>query len=170
MPKHHRKSLRLHGYDYSQGGVYFVTIGAYRFSHKFGRIVDGEMRPNDLGRLVAEEWQKTAIVRTAVHIDLFIVMPNHFHGLIFMLDEPPQKAQPSSRTIQANSLGSIVGQFKSIVTKRSRSLLPPPSMPIWKRNYHDHVVRNEGTLNRIRQYILSNPARWSEDRYYGDWQ
>ena len=124
------------------------------------------MRLNSLGRLVAAEWQRTAILRATVELDLFVVMPNHMHGLICISDHLSSGLRADPKPGRSNTLGAIIGQFKSVVTKRSRSLEPPPRLPIWKRNYHDHIVRNEKDLDRIRNYIISNPSRWSEDRYY----
>lgn len=161
-----RRSMRLPNYDYSQSGVYFVTICTYRFAHLFGRIADGNVQLNSLGRLVEEEWTRTALVRTLVDVDLFVVMPNHFHGLLRISESQSERIPDCTATIRANSLGSIIAQFKSRVTKRSRSLGNPRSLPIWKRNYYDHIVRNERSLERIRNYILENPSRWTEDRFY----
>ncbi len=163
-----RRSMRLHQYDYTQSGVYFVTICAYRFRRLFGRIVNGSVQLNSLGRLVEDEWQRTAAVRHYVEIDLYVVMPNHLHGLLFITHNQSEQTLARSASMQSNSLGSIIAQFKSIVTKRSRILASPRQMPIWKRNYYDHIVRNERSLERIRNYILENPARWSDDRFYRD--
>ncbi|MYE27564.1 MAG: transposase [Chloroflexi bacterium] len=163
-----RRSMRLPNYDYTQNGVYFVTICTYRFASLFGRIVDGYVQLNGLGRLVEEEWQRTAEVRPSVELDLFVVMPNHLHGLIWISHSPKEPMSGKNTTLGANSLGSIIAQYKSVVTKRSRNLADPVHWPIWKRNYYDHIVRNEGSLERIRRYILENPARWREDRFFCD--
>ena len=163
---YNRRSPRLRNYDYTQGGAYFVTICSYGSALIFGYVADGKMLLNDLGKLVDEEWRKTAAVRPTVELDLYIVMPNHIHGILLVAEH--QQASPAAvqSTLPANSLGSIVAQFKSVVTKRSRRLAYPPSTPIWNRNYYDHIVRNEQDLDRIRRYIFANPARWSEDAYY----
>lgn len=164
-----RRSMRLGNYDYRRSGVYFVTLCTYRFAHVFGQIVDGNVELNDLGRLVEEEWTRTALIRPSVDTDLFVVMPNHLHGLLFLRETTPSDGVSSgAATLRANSLGSIIGQFKSIVTKRSRSLAVPPGGPIWKRNYYDHIVRNQPSLDRIRRYIIANPARWQEDEYFSE--
>ena len=157
-----RRSPRLPNYDYTQGGVYFVTISTYRMAQMFGHVVGGQVYLNELGKLVNEEWQKTAEVRPRVEVDMYIVMPNHIHGILFVSESQKTGRSAENATLPADSLGSIVAQFKSVVTKRSRTLANPPSMPIWKRNYYDHVVRNEKDLERIRRYIIANPARWSE--------
>ena len=165
---HDRRSMRLPNYDYTRSGVYFVTICTYRFADLFGRIVDGKVQLNELGRLVEEEWQRTAAVRPSVEVDLYVVMPNHLHGLLWISESQLEQIPERTATVRSNSLGSIIAQFKSKVTKRSRSLANPRSLPIWKRNYYDHIVRNERSLERIRNYILENPSRWSEDRFYCD--
>lgn len=160
--------MRLPDYDYTQSGVYFVTICTHRLASRFGRIEDGIMQLNELGELVEGEWQRTADVRQSVEIDLFVVMSNHLHGLICISDSRNKPAEGSSASMRANSLGSIIAQFKSIVTKRSKHLANPVHMPIWKRNYYDHIVRNERSLERICNYIIENLARWSKDRFYRD--
>ena len=158
-----RRSKRLYRHDYAQG-LYFVTVCSYRLAHLFGEIVDGELLPSQAGKLVAKEWQQTATVRPAVELDLFVVMPNHFHGLIAISDEASY-GQAVGKGMRPNSLGAIMAQFKSIVTKQCRSLGIGRQTPIWQRGYYDHIVRNERALNQIRQYILSNPLRWREDRF-----
>ncbi len=165
-PLPNRQSGRLRGYDYAQSGIYFVTICAYRHAPLFGQISDGVMHLNDLGRLVDVEWRKTARVRPSVDLDLHVVMPNHFHGLLILRDGAAPAAGDGRPGVRANSLGAIMAQFKSMVTKKSRQLARPPGMPIWKRSYHDHIVRNKGALERIRQYIMENPGRWHEDRFW----
>ena len=165
---YNRRTLRLRDYDYTQDGVYFVTICTHRLIQKLGRIVDGNLLLNDLGKLVDREWRKTEEVRSTVEVGLYVVMPNHIHGILLIRDSRHASPSTGRTTLPPNSLGSIVAQFKSVVTKRSRKLANPPSLPIWKRNYYDHIVRNEKDLDRIRQYILSNPARWSEDRYFAE--
>lgn len=163
---YHRRSPRLHNYDYTRGGVYFLTICTYRLAQIFGHVLDGNVVLNDLGRLVDEEWRKAADVRPTIEVDLHVVMPNHIHGILFKSESQRTSLSADKTTLPPDSLGSIVAQFKSVVTKRSRQLANPPSMPIWKRNYYDHIVRNEQDLDRIRRYIMANPARWSEDEYF----
>ncbi len=165
---YNRRSPRLRDFDYTQDGAYFVTICTYRLAPIFGRVVDDAVLLNHLGSLVNEEWQKTAEIRPAVEVDFYVVMPNHIHGILFISESHRACQTIGNATLRANSIGSIIAQFKSVVTKRSRKLANPPSLPIWKRNYYDHIVRNEKDLDRIRQYIMSNPARWSEDRYFAE--
>ena len=156
--------MRLYGHDYAHG-LYFVTVCSYRLTHLFGEIVDGEFLPGPAGKLVAREWQRTATLRSAVELDCFVVMPNHFHGLIAISDEAPD-GQAVGKGMRPNSLGAIMAQFKSMVTRQCRSQGICRQTPVWQRGYYDHIVRNERALNRIRQYILSNPLRWQADRFH----
>jgi len=169
-----RRSIRLPGYDYRQTGVYFVTLCTYQKAKLFGAVDDGEMILSALGTVVIDEWQHIAKVRSNVKLDLFVVMPNHFHGLVIINARqnndvcPSVSASPikSSRTLQADSLGAIIGQFKVAVTRRAKSSQIYSDQRIWQRNYHEHIVRNEESLNDIRRYIIENPARWAEDSLY----
>ena len=170
-----RRSLRLSGYDYSQNGIYYVTVCAYRHANLFGAIDARAMIPNAIGRIIDEEWQRTAKLGPNVGLDVFVVMPNHIHGIIAIVGEDRctnQRSAPAESVIrktgklQAGSLGAIVGRFKGSVTKRVREMSKRRDFPVWQRNYFDHVVRNEKSLQAIREYILMNPARWSEDPFY----
>lgn len=168
-----RRSIRLRGYDYSQAGAYFVTLCTYRKACLFGEIVGADMQLSTLGTLVCLEWQRTAQVRQSVDLDAFIVMPNHLHGIIVILEDaysarsqPTSELQPQrSRTLLSSSLGAIIGQFKSAVTRQARRM-EKRDLVIWQRNFYEHVISRENSLNDIRQYIVENPARWTEDSLY----
>ncbi|MCL2328973.1 MAG: transposase [Bacteroidetes bacterium] len=83
---HHRRSIRLKGYDYSQAGMYFVTICVQNREHLFGEIVDGEMILNDAGKMVEKEWVDLKNRFPNIELHEFVVMPNHFHGIIQIVD------------------------------------------------------------------------------------
>lgn len=184
-----RRSIRLHGYDYTQQGAYFVTICTHAHTCRFGAVVDGEMALNRLGRLVVQQWKNTAVLRLNVELDAFVVMPNHVHGIIVIVSErggegacagdddggggarsgmvhhAPTSPRAFSRP-QANSLGTIVGAFKASVTRSARQVSLIHEAPLWQRNYYEHIVRNQSDLDRIRNYIAGNPARWTEDALF----
>lgn len=80
---HRRRSIRLREYDYSQEGGYYITICAFNKQCMFGEIMDGKMILNDVGNIVKDEWLKTPIIRPAIELGEFVVMPNHLHGIIF---------------------------------------------------------------------------------------
>ena len=169
-----RRSIRLQGFDYRKSGAYFVTICAYQKSCLFGQIRDCEMFVNDLGMAIRICWQQISEVRHNVQLDTFVVMPNHLHGIIFLLDEEPvdlatqntTRVKASAGKLPGGSLGVIVGQFKRAVTIRSKLLPRPPDQPIWQRNYYEHIVRSERSLNDIRKYIIENPASWFDYSLY----
>ena len=160
-PMKRRRSMRLPDHDYRKQGAYFVTICTYRAQCVFGNVVNGEMILSDLGLVVRDEWLKTSQIRSNVELDTFTVMPNHLHGILLISDvegRATQRVAPTgerenaaladrtvrgSRSLQAGSLGAIVGQFKSAVTKRCRRLMGLPELKIWQRGYYDSVIVRE---------------------------
>jgi REP element-mobilizing transposase RayT len=139
----------------------------------FGEIVDGVVRASAHGEIVSEEWLRSALVRPEIELDTFVVMPNHIHGILIVRDQSMgdgahgrahKPSRPRSAPVRApRSLGSFVAGFKAAATKRINALRGTPGVPVWQRNYYEHVIRNEEELNRIRQYIMDNPAGWAED-------
>lgn len=132
------------------------------------------MQLNSYGTIVEEEWLRTPVLRPYIELDEYSIMPNHFHGILVIMDTggaqraaplhtSPQKPIPF---VSSRSLGAVVRAFKSAVTKRINELRESPGNPVWQRGYYEDVVRNEKHLNYIRQYIQANPARWTEDQYY----
>jgi REP element-mobilizing transposase RayT len=172
---HRRRSLRLRDYAYTQVGAYFVTVCAYQRKCLFGEVVDGEMAVNDIGRIVAEEWLRSAEIRQEIELDAFVVMPNHIHGIVVITHvgkagdvgahgRAPLRTGDNFPYRPPRSLGSFIAGFKSACTKRINELRALPGTPVWQRNYFEHVIRNEGDLNAIREYIATNPLCWFEDK------
>jgi REP element-mobilizing transposase RayT len=171
---HHRHSIRLKDYDYSQAGAYFVTLCAWQRECLFGDIVDGEMRLNALGQVVLDEWNRTPEKRKEIELDAAVVMPNHFHGIICIVDagttvgaagraaHPPRSPLPSGP--RPRSLGAFVGGFKSAVTTQINVIRQNPGCPVWQRNYFERVIRNDAELERAREYIINNPLKWELDK------
>ena len=156
---HHRRSIRLPGYDYTQAGWYFVTLCTQDHVCLFGRIVDGRMQLNSPGRMIDMAWNRLPDHQRNVEIDTHIVMPNHVHAIVVLL--PGDEERPLS-------LADIVRRFKTFTTRHyvigvKRHGWPPFSGRLWQRNYYEHIIRNERSLNKIRQYIADNPARWPDD-------
>src|SRR6266446_5489909 len=121
--KHHRHSIRLKEYDYSQPNAYFITICAYNKECIFGEIIDANVILNELGRIVWSEWSKTAQVRKNVNIDEYIVMPNHIHGIIMIGDNCRGTVHRAPTVEQfgkpvSNSIPTIIRSFKATVTKQ----------------------------------------------------
>jgi REP element-mobilizing transposase RayT len=160
----------LQGYDYSQAGVYFVTICTQNRQCLFGDILDGEMRLNDAGWVVADEWIKTPVIRDEIELDKWVVMPNHFHGILLITGSIDRHCTGDRRVAptgpQPRSVGAVMAGYKSAVTKCINELHQTPGAKLWQRNYWEHIVRNEPELNRLREYIQNNPKQWEMDSLY----
>ena len=155
--KHHRQSIRLKGYDYTQTGAYFVTICTQDRECLFGDVVDGEIRLNNVGQMVYRIWNDLSVKYPDIETDEFVVMPNHVHGIIVLpVGAPLVGALSSGMTIDnaknragtrpAPTLGDIVGVFKSITTHQytdgaRQKDWPPFNKKLWQRNYYEHIIR-----------------------------
>ena len=173
-----RRSLRLPGFDYGQAGAYFVTICTHNRVPMFGSIVGAEMRLNEAGRVVRECWTAIPEHYPRARTDAFVVMPNHVHGIVLLLDNVSGIRATQGKRVGANdysplhrnespfhspsrTLGAIVRGFKIGVTKWFRNNTDVHT--VWQRNYYEHVIRSEAALNDIREYIINNPAKWADD-------
>ena len=126
---------------------------------------------NAWGRIVQDEWRRTAQVRSNIDLDLFVVMPNHMHGILLMTGDADEHNAAARGGVRRDgnapgSLGQIMGHFKSIVTKRIRQATGSRDIEVWQRNYFDRIIRNEKALHEVRNYILANPGRWMDDSLY----
>jgi len=204
--KHHRRSIRLKGYDYSQAGLYFITICCQDRICRFGDVVNGEMVLNKYGQIADDEWMKTTEIRPNVELGEFVVMPNHIHGIIRLsgrgelhspeinieMHLPEINAEMHSPEINiemhspeiniemhspdekgvcktplrspSQTIGAIVRGYKSSVTKQCGLL--GFDEKLWQRNYYEHIIRNEQSYQTISQYIIDNPKKWANDKFY----
>jgi putative transposase len=177
--RHHRRSIRLKGYDYSQAGAYFVTVCTQDREVLLGDIVDEAMRWNAYGDVVAACWDEIPTHFPTVDLDAFVVMPNHVHGVIVLAytvgarsprpyhggeTTPGMETGVETMPLRNPTLGQVVAYFKSQSTKRINEIRATPGVPIWQRNYYEHIIRDEHALQRIRDYIATNPLRWALDR------
>jgi len=188
----HRHSLRLQCYDYSQAGAYFITICAQGRACLFGGIENDAMALNECGCVVRDEWLKTAAIRTGIQAGEFVVMPNHFHGIVIIsetivggidkrairelplcpydhsvgaIHESPilESPVPLRQQRRQMALSKIIGRFKMLTAKRINEIRQSPGVSVWQRNYYEHVIRNEDDYRKIAEYIADNPRRWEED-------
>jgi REP element-mobilizing transposase RayT len=161
-------SARLKGWDYSKAGGYFVTICTANRRCHFGQIADGQMRLSPIGDILAAEWQRTAELRPNVILDAWVVMPNHIHGIIFIQDggAPPTTDPATEKPLKPGSVGAIIGQVKSVCKKRIRA--NGDRSFDWQPRFHDHIIRDDADLARIREYIINNPAQWELDELYSE--
>jgi REP element-mobilizing transposase RayT len=183
LDRAHRRSIRLKGYDYALAGAYFVTISMQDRGCVFGDVVAGVVRLNEAGQMVSTEWDALLGRFPGVDLDAFVVMPNHIHGIIVFATRvsvgaplvgaqgvaPNRVIDNRATTRVAPTLGDVVGAFKSRVTVEYTRGVKTKGWPtfrrrLWQRNFYEHIIRNEASLNHIRQYILDNPARWAFDR------
>jgi REP element-mobilizing transposase RayT len=154
-----RKSNRLAGFDYSLPGAYFVTVCALNRACCFGRIDDGHFVPNRLGEIVLRLWRQTLGQFGGLVEDVCCLMPNHFHAIVAIADTQPGREQLRRAVVPA-----IMQAFKSRTTIEAGRLgLLAPGLKLWQADYYDHIVRNDRSLERIREYIVNNPAQWSLD-------
>ena len=177
------ESIRLPWWDYAAEGWYFITLCTKGRKCFFGEVVDDGVRLSGIGEIVAEEWEKTEEIRSGITLDEFVIMPNHLHGIIVIGSvngkETPERETsyretphrgvsteelPCDRSgaLKANSLGAMIGQFKSVCTKRIRAA--GFSDFAWQPRFYEHIIRNEQSLSEIREYIANNPAKWELDK------
>ena len=169
-----RRSLRLKGFDYAQPGAYYVTVLVQKGWPLFGEVVEEQMRLNDAGKMVRQVWDALPVRFPAIELDAFVVMPNHVHGIVAITR--PAGAQRADGQCPANTpdhnpvtLGDVVSAFKSLTTAEYASNVksmkwPPFRGRLWQRGYYDHVVRDDESLRKIREYILGNPTLWALGR------
>ena len=163
-------SRRLPHYDYSQPGTYFVTICVTDRRCIFGEVVNGEMKLNQNGIIVAGQWSGLPTHYPNISLDEFIIMPNHVHGLIRIncanfrsVGAGFQPAVAPGKTKTHHGLPEIIRGFKTYSARKINELQDAKGKPVWQRNYYEHVVRSETSLHAIRTYILENPLKWDED-------
>ena len=164
-PHPKRTRTRLRYYDYRQTGVYFVTICTSDRRSTLGSIRSGVFTPTPLGRLAEACWRAIPKHSSRVELDQHFVMPNHVHGLV-ILDSPsiPSESRRAPGELRPFSLGAVVGAYKAAVTRTGRAHGIVSRDPVWQRGFWEHIVRGPKALDRIRRYIIGNPARWGYDR------
>jgi REP element-mobilizing transposase RayT len=154
------KSRRAAGYDYRNPGAYFITIKTYGKRDIFGTVHDGIVFLNQYGRIVLDEWKRIANVRDSVRVAECVVMPDHFHGILDILPYRQIEAGTTEFVLRAGSLGAIIGQFKSRVTKKIMVETGNTHFKVWQVNYHDHIIRSPADRQRISNYIRNNPMQF----------
>ncbi len=176
---HHRRSIRLQGYDYSQVGLYFITICVKDRQCLFGNIENGKMILNEIGTIANECWIQIPMHFPNSILHNHIIMPNHVHGIIELTKnnnglsnnvvvgvqnfEPLQPRKNEFQKIIPRSIGSIVRGFKIGVSKWILNNTNLDS--IWQRNYYEHIIRNNQSYLTISEYIINNPRNWNEDKF-----
>jgi REP element-mobilizing transposase RayT len=157
--KHHRQSIRLKGYDYTQPGAYGVTIVTKDRLCLLGEITNGEMVLSSYGIIAQRTWLDLPDHYPHIALDEFVIMPNHVHGIIVLTHS--DRSQTDS--CQRHALSEIIRAFKSFSARRINILRHTPGVPVWQRNYYEHIIRSENKLRHARIYIANNPTEWERD-------
>jgi len=169
----HRSPLRLPDFDYSTPGAYFITVCTYHRTCLLGDVRHDRVLLTDIGSMVNSAWSELPSHYPALQTDAFVVMPNHVHGIIFLTGEEPRPSSPPDGRARepAPTFGllDVVHRFKTLTTRRfaefgHASGSRPVYRHLWQRSFYEHVVRDDATLLRIREYIPNNPLAWALDR------
>ncbi len=168
-----RKKNRKKEYDYNEAGSYFITTCTKNMGNFFGEIKDFQMVLSPFGNIVENCWKEIPSHFKNVELDEFVVMPNHFHGILHLLPITDQDVgtnhglslQKDAISRMNERLPNIIKQFKSSVTRFINKNHPNSSIK-WQRSYYDRIIRNEKELHNIRSYIFNNPTSWIKDKYY----
>ena len=158
LPK--RKNTRLKEFDYSQSSYYFVTICLKKRKEFFSHIVNSEFVLTEFGKILDEVWNNLPKYYN-VELDYYIIMPDHFHGIIIIDDTLSVKNDKEKKPL---TLSGIIGKFKSYSTKKIRNLLVNKDKFEWQKSFYDRIIRNEKELYNIRKYIQENPLRWDIEK------
>ena len=183
---HHRRSIRLKDYNYANVGLYFITLVCNAREHLFGLIKENKMILNNYGQIAFEKWIETPLIRPNISLHEFIIMPNHIHGIISVDKKsvsdskgvsqyaPPAPTDskgvsqyaPTTLTSPSQTLGAIIRGYKGTVTKEINILRNTPQLPVWQRNYYEHIIRDQTAYDKISTYITNNPILWVEDKFF----
>ena len=153
-PSFDRKSIRLPDFDYSSGGLFFITICIQNHKCLLGKILHDELKPTPFGEIVKEEW--LSLASSNIILEDFVVMPNHIHGIV---------------KLENVSLSLLIRRFKSRTANRYIKGVKshgwvPFNKRVWQRNYYEHIIRNDSSHQKIADYILENPINWKQDKFF----
>ena len=167
LPPLRRKTMRYPDANYSDAGIYFITICTQDSILLFGKIINGEMVTNSFGGIVWEVWKTLPKRFPQISIDTAIVMPNHFHGIIVIhedrvnFDDEAARVFPTSREERRKmTLPIVVGYFKMNAAKRINQLRGNEGSRVWQRNYYDRIIKDDKDYDELSEYIFTNPQRW----------
>jgi putative transposase len=172
--KYRARTVRIEGYDYGTDGAYFITICSHQKTPIFSEIREGIVHLLPLGKIIREEWESTPAVRGYVTVLDIMIMPDHIHGIIFIHKDSGTPERLPQKGIdlyfpegyknryggQSGNLASIIRGFKSVVTKRAKAA--GLDLPVWQKNYYEHIIRNHEELERVIVYIENNPITWQQ--------
>ncbi len=159
-----RKSPRNPNWNYSSAASYFITICCKEHETFFGEIINGKMYPNELGKIADKEWLNSITIRPDMNLSLgeYVVMPNHFHGILTIGDNKFNWNWQDRFGAQSKNVGSVIRGYKAAVKRFANK----QNIPFcWQGRYHDHVIRTDEEYNRIKKYIKYNPMNWGKPKH-----
>ena len=161
-----RKLQRLKEWDYSQNGLYFVTICTQNKFNLFGKVKDGRWVLNNAGQMVSEKLIEVSTVYTDILVDKFIVMPNHLHAILWSQSGTTRRSFPTT-------VSEYIQRFKTLTTKLyidgvKQGTYAPFEKKLWQKSFYDHIIRDENDYLTHWRYIEENPMKWHEDCYWID--
>ncbi|PMB15598.1 transposase [Fischerella thermalis CCMEE 5282] len=179
--KYRVESTRLPNRNYAANGSYFITICTKNRDHYFGNVVSGQVHLSVIGKIAQRFWVDIPNHFDYTYIDAYVIMPNHVHGIV-VIDRPEnvetlhcnvstqndapwditQRQFMSNISPKPGSLGAITRSYKSVVTRWCRE--NGHNHFAWQSRFYDHIIRADGSLDRIREYIINNPTKWEEDK------
>jgi REP element-mobilizing transposase RayT len=173
--KYRIESARLKGWDYRNPGYYFVTICTHQREHFFGAVKGNDVQLSPIGEIAAKFWSEIPSHHKGIELDEWIVMPNHVHGIVIINNRVetfhgktfrgtslPEKPKMSAISPKTGSLSVVIRSYKSAVSYRVG--LNGFKEFAWQSRFYDHIIRDEKSLNNIRQYIFDNPIKWETDK------
>jgi REP element-mobilizing transposase RayT len=172
--KYRIESARKPHWDYTLPSWYFVTICTLGRKSHFGQVANATVNLSPVGEYVDTCWKEIPQHHQHIDIDDFVVMPNHMHAIAIIggperLPELRERekfkrvAELNTVRPKANSLGAVVGSFKSAVT---RWCVTQQMEFDWQPRFHDRIIRGKNSLKAVREYIRENPANWCKDKFY----
>jgi REP element-mobilizing transposase RayT len=189
--KYRIETFRLQEWDYSQDGYYFITTCVKDRECIFGEIIDDSMKLNEYSIILKDCWFDLPNHYPNIKLDAFCIMPNHIHGII-VIDNPvivetglkpvstthsqpvymnstnstdPIKTEPAI-IIERHGLFEFVRALKTFSARRINLLKQEIGHSVWQSRFHDHIIRDDDSLQRIREYIVNNPTTWQDDKFY----
>lgn len=172
-----RRSVRLKHFDYSQPGIYFVTICTNERECLFGDVRDGSMHLNAIGRVASESWAQIPLHFPVLDLGPYVVMPNHLHGILVLykrarhavpLQDLGAQTEGFGKPV-SGSLGTIVRSFKATVSKHVRAVGMFTRKPFWQRSFYERVIRTGDEFHHASRYIFENPQNWQADEDNPAW-
>jgi len=182
--KYRIPTVRLQNWDYGSNAMYFVTICTANRKYYFGKIVETQnlvspyqMEFSELGKIANHCWKEIPIHFPFAKLGEFVVMPNHVHGII-IIDKPindivdanvetqnfaSPRGNHNKFWPQSKNLASIIRGFKSSVTVYARSNNIDFD---WQSRFYDHIIRNNESYLKISNYIINNPSKWANDKFF----